>query len=205
MAPCDHHHKAKSPTAHLREEHDVILRVLALLEQLGQELEAGREVDHSTTAWVEDFLSTFVDRCHHGKEERYLFPMLERYGIPREGGPLGVMLHEHDQGRALLRAMGLKSEGKKEETVNAIRDYVALLRAHIDKENNVLFRLAEQVLPDRVQKELTQSFELSEETDVGLGVHQRFLSELARLEASCCPSLEHHSKPADLPRFLSHP
>lgn len=184
MAPCDHHHKAKSPTAHLREEHDVILRVLTLLEQLGQELEAGKEVDHFTMAWLEDFLSTFVDRCHHGKEERYLFPMLERYGIPREGGPLGVMLHEHDQGRALLRAMGLKSEGKKEETVNAIRDYVALLRAHIDKENNVLFRLAEQVLPDRVQKELIQSFELSEETDVGLGVHQRFLSELARLEAS---------------------
>jgi len=203
MAPCDHHHKDKSPTAHLREEHDVILRVLALLEQLGQELEAGGKVDYFTMAWLEDFLSTFVDRCHHGKEERYLFPMLEQHGIPREGGPLGVMLHEHDQGRALLRAMGLKSEGKKEETVNAIRDYVALLRAHIDKENNVLFRLAEQVLPDSVQKELIQSFELSEETDVGPGVHQRFLSELAQMEASCCPSLEHHSKPADLPRSLS--
>jgi hemerythrin-like domain-containing protein len=34
-----------------------------------------------------EFLTVFVDKCHHGKEEEFLFPALEAAGIAREGGP----------------------------------------------------------------------------------------------------------------------
>ena len=47
----------------------------------------------------------FADKCHHGKEEDVLFPELEKAGIARQGGPIGVMLHEHVSGREFIRRM----------------------------------------------------------------------------------------------------
>jgi len=174
-----HRHEPATPTAVLRHEHEVILRALALLERLGKNLEAGKPVDHGALAWLVDFFKTFADRCHHGKEEQHLFPAMERHGIPREGGPTGVMLQEHDQGRAFVRAMG---EGDDRKTVEAIKAYTMLLRAHIDKENDILFSMAEQVIPEEEQRRLVQTFEAVEEAVVGPGIHGRLLADLARLE-----------------------
>lgn len=172
---------ATSPMAMLRHEHEVILRALAVLERIGQGLEAGRPLDRAVLGRLVDFFRTFADRCHHGKEEAHLFPALERYGIPKEGGPLGVMLREHEEGRALVRTI---AEGDAAETVEAIHRYVTLLRAHIDKENNVLFPLAEQVLPEEEQHALLRAFEEVEQAVAGPVVHERLLAELARLEES---------------------
>ncbi|MFQ5829455.1 MAG: hemerythrin domain-containing protein [Candidatus Methylomirabilia bacterium] len=174
-----HHHGATTATAMLREEHEVILRALELLERLGRDLETGRAVDRNAREWLVDFFRTFADRCHHGKEEALLFPALERHGVPKEGGPVGVMLLEHEEGRALVRAIG---EGDDAGVAAAIRKYVTLLRAHIEKENGVLFPMAEQVLPDEEQRLLVHAFEEAERTAVGPGVHERFLAGLARLE-----------------------
>src|SRR3972149_3691353 len=149
-----HRHEPATPTAVLRHEHEVILRALALLERLGKNLEAGKPVDHGALAGLVDFFKTFADRCHHGKEEQPLFPAMERHGIPREGGPLGVMLVEHDQGRAFIRAM---AEGNDREAAEAITGYVTLLRAHIDKENDTLFRMAEEAVPGAEQRGLAQA------------------------------------------------
>lgn len=175
------HHRTATPINMLREEHEVILRVLALLERFGQRLEAGDPVDRGGLAWLREFFTTFADRCHHGKEEQHLFPVLERHGIPRDGGPLGVMLHEHEEGRAFLRAM---ARGSDRQATQAIRGYAALLRAHIDKENGVLFPLAEHVLTEGEQQSLVRAFEAVEAAVAGPGVHERLLSELARLEAA---------------------
>lgn len=176
-----HHPHAATPTGQLREEHQVILRALALLERLGRALDAGQAVDRGHLAWLRGFFETFADRCHHGKEEQHLFPALERHGIPRAGGPLAVMLQEHEEGRALLRAM---AQGDDRRVAGAIRAYAALLRAHIDKENGVLFPLAEQVLPEGEQKRLVEAFEAVEQTVAGGRLHERLLAELARLEAT---------------------
>lgn len=166
-------------TAQLRHEHEVFLRALTLLERLGQGLRAGTAVDRDALAWLIDFFRTFVDKCHHGKEEQHLFPALERHGVPRDGGPLGVMLLEHEHGRALLRAM---SQGDDRAVAEAIRGYVTLLRAHIDKENGVLFPIAEQILDEEEQRVLAQAFDAVEQVVVGPGIHERLLARLAELE-----------------------
>ena len=48
------------------------------------------------------YFKEYVDGCHNKKEENHLFPLIERRGIPREGGPLAVMLAEHEQSRGIL-------------------------------------------------------------------------------------------------------
>jgi len=111
----------------------------------------------------------FVDKCHHGKEEEHLFPALERAGIPREGGPIGVMLFEHDQGRrtaALLTKAfaGYRSNEKNagERIAKSTGEYCALLRNHIEKENNVLFRMAEGRISGTEDAQLVAAFETLE-------------------------------------------
>lgn len=174
-----HHHDANTPTAMLRHEHEVILRALRLLQRLGQGLEAGKPVNRHALAWLVDFFRTFVDRCHHAKEERHLYPALERQGIPRHGGPVGVMLYEHEQGRAFIRAM---VEGNDQQLAEAIRGYGTLLSGHIEKENGILFPMAEQVLAEEEQHGLVQAFDAVEQEVVGPGIHERLLSELDRIE-----------------------
>lgn len=142
-----------TPTDLLRDEHRVILRALAVLETSAARAEAAM-----TPAWDElvEWLKAFADRTHHAKEEHALFPAMAAAGVPTEGGPIGVMLAEHTEGRALIHTM---STGATAERAEAARRYVALLRQHIDKENDVLFGIAEAVLDGPSMAALAREFE----------------------------------------------
>lgn len=172
--------EAAGPTAMLRADHEVILRAVAVLERLGRDLGRHAPVDRSALTWLVDFFRTFADGCHHRKEERHLFPALERHGVPHHGGPVGVMLEEHEIGRKLLRAIA-DSDGT--DVADAIERYAILLRLHIDKENGILFRLADMVIPEPEQHRLLEAFEALENEALEPGRHERLLAELARLEA----------------------
>jgi len=174
----------------LRQEHDAILKMLEVVEEVGKRLERGQRIESQTLADILDFFRTFADRCHHGKEEELLFPLLEAKGLPRPGGPVGVMLHEHAQGRELLRQLAQAADdyrqGKLEagtQWATAARSYIALLRQHIAKENNVLFRMTDAMLAAQEQQQLVTEFERVETEKLGAGTHERLHQMLARLAA----------------------
>ena len=149
-----------TPTDILRAEHQVILAALASLETAAARLAAGGALP---AGWWErgiDFLRAFADKNHHAKEEKSLFPALVKAGVPSEGGPVAVMLGEHEQGRALIRAMA--AGGSPAERASAGRRYVALLREHIAKEDGVLWPMAESVLDDRAMQAVARAFEAVE-------------------------------------------
>jgi hemerythrin-like domain-containing protein len=129
-------------TAALREEHVVILQALEVLETAAVVHGDG---DARGQAWAAllDWFHDFADVRHHSKEERWLFPALEVAGMPRVGGPLAVMMDEHEQGRNLLRALREASAPRRPVLARA---YADMLRAHIAKENDVLFELADALL-----------------------------------------------------------
>ena len=91
----------------LNDEHRVIERVLAVLEKAAGSLEADQGVQADFFLSAAEFIKGFADGCHHRKEEGVLFPAMEAAGVPRQGGPIGVMLAEHEEGRRLTREMGL--------------------------------------------------------------------------------------------------
>ena len=125
----------RNPTDVLRDEHRVILRALDVLERA---IGPGKAIADGWWEAAVAWLRAFADRNHHAKEERSLFPAMVKAGVPSEGGPIAVMLDEHAQGRALIAAIADRVGPGR---VAAARDYVDLLRAHIDKENDVLFPL----------------------------------------------------------------
>ncbi len=167
-------------TATLRKEHDAILRMLDATEEVARQLERGEHVALDTLTGLLEFFRLFADRCHHGKEEDILFPLLEQKGLARFGGPIGVMLNEHDLGRSLIQVMsvaagdyGRSSPEAGRQWAEAAQSYVTMLRLHIAKENNVLFRIAEDLLSEAEQRELALAFEKLEEQKMGAGTHER--------------------------------
>ena len=146
----------RGPTETLRDEHRLILRALNLLRLGTARLEDGGRLP---SGWWEDLLEwlrAFADRSHHGKEETHLFPALVQAGVPSAGGPIGVMLEEHAEGRVLLRIM---TEGPPDRRLRAAHAYAHLLGGHIYKENGVVFPLAEAVLDEQSQAVLAREFE----------------------------------------------
>jgi hemerythrin-like domain-containing protein len=166
-----------SATADLRHEHEVILRALAVLERVADRFESKPVTDRTLRELVE-LLGTFADRCHHGKEEDQLFPAMRAKGL---GGTLAVFLEEHEEGRGYLRTLASGAPGA--ERASAARRYVGMLRDHIQRENEVLFPLADGLFTPEEQGALARAYEDVEMRVVGPGVHQRLLTTLAQLEA----------------------
>jgi hemerythrin-like domain-containing protein len=177
-----------TPTQQLKAEHEAVLLSLRILEASAAALEAGEASAAAEIGELLEFFRVFVDRCHHGKEEEFLFPELERRGVPREGGPVGVMLHEHEIGRAHVRSMASAlarvTAGEKAAAAQLAREageYSAMLQAHIQKENNILFRMADQVVPPEVAAAMLGDFEAVERDRVGEGKHEAFHAMLVKL------------------------
>ena len=159
--PCGHHDTATTPTQILKEEHRVIERVLDAMERAA----SADHVDEEFVNKTLDFVRNFSDGCHHAKEEDLLFPMLEACGIPRDGGPIGVMLEEHRMARGFTREMGeaLKAcangeDGGELRFRTAAHSYVELLTHHIHKEDNVLFVMGDRMLTEDDQNGLCSKF-----------------------------------------------
>jgi hemerythrin-like domain-containing protein len=172
----------------LMQEHRLIERGLALLKNIADRLERGESVSIEKVISLLDFFRVFADKCHHAKEEKALFPKLETRGIPREGGPIGVMLNEHEKGRTLQeqmrQALSDFLEAKaRQNFVSSAREYITLLSQHIWKEDNVLFQMAKQILNKSDDMELEKSFESYEQEQIGGDSHEQYHKLICELEA----------------------
>ncbi len=173
----------------LKSEHRVIERVLAALSLAADRLAQGQPVRPGFFIDASDFIKGFADGCHHRKEEGVLFEAMVAGGMSRLGGPIAVMLADHEQGRSFTRTMRAAAEklaagdaSARETVVFNARGYVNLLRQHIMKEDHVLFPMAEQVIPPADQAKVTEDFEHVEHEETGAGVHEKYLALAEKLE-----------------------
>ncbi|MBI2844355.1 MAG: hemerythrin domain-containing protein [Armatimonadetes bacterium] len=189
----------------LRHEHEAINCVLDSLERASKALRDGKDVP----AWMFteglDFIRTFADKCHHGKEQDRLFPLLIERGLPSDGGPVQVMLIEHDQGRAYVREAVAQCEkwvnGDKDaglKMADALQNFIDLLREHIDKENNILYPMGDMHITQEDDQRLIRQFDEFEETQMGPGVHEKYHAMIDKLDeetanlAGGAPAACHH-------------
>jgi hemerythrin-like domain-containing protein len=176
----------------LIEEHLIIERVLTALQTAATRISAGEQVRPAFFINVALFNKNFTDGCHHKKEEGVLFKAMHAAGVPVQGGPIGVMLAEHEKGREFTREMREAAEKweKSDQTAawavtqNSL-GYVKLLRQHIYKENNILFPTADRVIPADQQEMLVEDFERVEREETGEGMHEKYeaLAEVLEKES----------------------
>jgi hemerythrin-like domain-containing protein len=177
-----------TPVEILEAEHRVIQKVVAGMTVLAEKLEGGADLDVPLLENIVEFLRTFADRCHHGKEEALLFPALERRGVPAHGCPIGGLTMEHQKGRLMVgefaEAIGGYAKGEpaaRENLVKSLRALTAFYPNHIWKEDYLLFPLAAKLLTLEDQQALAGKFE-EVQHELGHEVHERFEKLAAKLE-----------------------
>ena len=176
----------KKATDNLIDDHTIIQEVMDLMERIT----SVKDPDVEHLEFVVTFIREFADGFHHAKEEGLLFPKLVDKGIPKEFGPIGMMLREHEEGRNFVKGMAdnveLYKSGNK-EAIKAVYQnmtgYVRLLRDHISKENNVLFRMADQVLSEDEQSILLNQFALAQSVNIGQDKIDKYLPHVKELSA----------------------
>jgi hemerythrin-like domain-containing protein len=151
------------PIEILMNEHRRIEAGLDALDAWVGRLQAGSAPPLSDLRDFVRFIQAFADRTHHGKEEDILFEVMVREGFPREGGPIAVMLMEHDEGRAHVKVLAEAAEAGAELSGEALdrvaaagHGYTGLLRAHIQKEDQILYPMARAQLSPAAYEEAAE-------------------------------------------------
>ncbi len=133
------------------------------------------------------YFEGYVDGCHNLKEEQHLFPLAEQRGISRQGGPLAVMLGEHDESRVVLPRLAalihLYVRGDHSvlgDLRAAFSAYSSLLKDHFWKENDILYPMARRVMTD-ADGELVMKGIVATEDAVGPDTRAKFYALAARI------------------------
>ena len=144
---------SSTPTEILRDEHNLILKVANHFAGMLAAEKDGVPLDYDTVEKCITFFRLFADACHHSKEEDLLFPGLEAEGMPQDSGPIAVMLYEHEAGRVYVKAMAAAYDDARvgddragDQLRDAAHGFIALISAHIGKENNILFNMADGMI-----------------------------------------------------------
>ena len=173
----------------LMQEHRLIERVLDALETATGHLENGHAVRAEFFIEAAVFIAGFADGCHHKKEEGVLFGAMVESGLPRSDGPLDMLLDEHVLGRTLTRGMRDAARqlqggdaGARAAVISNARRYVALLRDHIVKEDEMLFPMSDDMFSAEQQQSVLRDFERVQRDDVGAVAHANFRALAERLE-----------------------
>ncbi len=162
----------------LDHEHRVIEKVIAEMRTAAEKLASGRPVDGGRLRGFAPFLRGFADACHHGKEEHRLFPLLLEKGLPAQGGPVQVMVAEHEHARILIAEMAELAQTFSPDSPTDRRVLAHVLTQiadhytqHIWKEDHVLFPMARRLLDKDDVARLETEFAAVETEH---GAHQRF-------------------------------
>jgi hemerythrin-like domain-containing protein len=171
-------------TTNLENDHVHIIRLCDVMERMAQ---AG-SIDPAHLEKVVSLIRNFADGLHHKKEEYLLFPKMAEKGFSPVQGPVAVMLHEHEEGRNYVRGIAGNIESYKsgnkgaEEAVRRnLLGYAGLLKNHIAKENNILFRMADNALSEEEQEILFAEFKKAEEGMAPGGSSSYFITQIEEL------------------------
>jgi hemerythrin-like domain-containing protein len=171
-------------TANLENDHVHILKLCDVMELMTRE----DNVDPLDLESVVTLIRNFADGLHHRKEEDLLFPKMGEKGFSPDQGPVAVMLHEHVQGRDYVKGIADSLELYKSGDLTAfdiicmnMSGYVSLLRNHIAKENNILFRMADNVLSGEEQQQLLSEFKKAEAGHPGEVTYGEYISQIEQL------------------------
>lgn len=180
------------PIALLMQEHRLIEKVLDAFDGFAAALPGLSDPAPDLKDLVE-FAREFADGKHHAKEENVLFAAMIAAGFPGDSGPIAVMLHEHGIFRELMGTLnglaedgGPWSEEQHGAAVRAISEYTDTLRMHIQKEDQILYPMAQRLLSPESMDEVWShcagidgGYEDSGETKRLLGIAERAIGTYA--------------------------
>lgn len=151
-----------------------------------------------------DYALNYIDGCHNLKEERCLFPRLEAAGLPRDGGPLGAMLEEHERSREQLPrlietvdAFVAGERARLPELSERFKEYAELLRGHFWKETDILYPMGKRLIDEPESERIVREIEALED-ELGPDIRKRYYA----IADAICDTAELDDLSASLPKDL---
>jgi len=154
------------PIGPLMREHRLIERMVALLNEQLRQISKKNKVDTEFLTVAIDFIRTYADRTHHGKEEDILFRELAKKQLSQEHKRImNDLIEEHASARKIVtnlvnareRYVECNLESLKDIT-DCIRELVSLYPAHIDKEDKHFFYPSLAYLSKQERDDMLQEF-----------------------------------------------
>lgn len=169
----------------LMKEHENILTFTSFLRSISADILEGKPVDAPLLRECLEFARNYADKHHHGKEEKILFRiMMENMGPVAEKLIRNGMLVEHDLGRLYLSELEKAideyeknpgTESKLDIISNAV-GYGALLKRHIEKEDEAAYAFAVRALAEDKLKAVDDETESFERQAKDQGVQDKYES-----------------------------
>jgi|TARA_B100000315_G_scaffold89162_1_gene81920 hemerythrin-like domain-containing protein len=136
------------PTGPLRKDHDLIEKAISAMQTTVSLLKDNKKIPESILMPTIDFAQNFTGVCHHGKEEDTLFPALGKVGVPTNMGPIRKMIMEHETTKKIAEkieefAKIYLDTGNASDLIASLELYIEHVNAHLWKENNRLFMMAD--------------------------------------------------------------
>lgn len=172
------------------QEHVYIKRMIKVIRKACLDIFHGGEVDYNDFVTIIDFIRSYADKHHHGKEEKILFDeMTKKLGTVAEKLITHGMLVEHDLGRlyisdaeAALEKIKAGEEESKLDLVSNMMGYGYLLTRHIDKEDGVVYTFGEKNLSKESKEKVNLDSEKFEKEATEKGTQKYYIDFLESLE-----------------------
>ena len=176
------------PIHTLKHEHRVIEQGLRALNGVCLRLGSGQWIPPGTLSQLLDFIRTFAEKYHHGKEEEQFFQLLNAVESGASMALSSCSTRQHEIERELSEKLCLAIEEyaeadpkAHERFIIAARRYIDLMVGHMETEDKLLFRLAEEILDEKDNAELTLAFKQAE-LELGSGALENYEQIAASLE-----------------------
>jgi len=147
-------------------EHRLIERMIGIIKDRSEVMSEQKRVDPVFIDVVVDFLRTYADRCHHGKEEEILFRDLAKKQLSDEHKKtMDELVEEHIYARKTVRMLEASKEGYVQGKKEALRDVISILKQlidlypmHIEKEDRHFFPPSMEYFTKRELDEMLHEF-----------------------------------------------
>jgi len=161
----------------LVDEHLLIKRWLVLIPKVINSMDLSSTEGRKMVAGGIDFISSYADKFHHGKEEDILFKYFDE-----QSQIIQAMHSDHETGRSHVKAMreALETEDK-DYIIRHLQAYGDLLTEHIKKEDEILFPWMDRSLSESEKDAITREFEKAEEL-MGAELPAQYETFIADLE-----------------------
>ncbi len=170
----------------LMHEHHLILRAVEDMRAEMERIAHEGEVDVEYVRTASDFLRTYADKCHHGKEEDILFRDLADKPMPPDlAREMQRLIDEHAWARGVNMRMAEAAERFVDGDPAAYREVAEHMGAladfypgHIDREDHHFFKPAIDLFTAEERDSMAEQFE---EFDRRL-FHDRYRTIVSELE-----------------------
>lgn len=171
-----------SPVSILEAEHEVVHLMVGAADEEVRSIQETGAVNIEDVRKMLEFFENFVDRCHHAKEESYLFPAIHRQGSSEERDMIRSLRQDHGEGRvrlgdlrgALNRLDRPGNATTAEDVGAALAAYATGLRMHAQKEDERFFPAAMKLIGQAEAAEMVEGFERIEREVLGEGEHEKY-------------------------------